>query len=601
MKSFDNAFIGVSFSGTPIAKRGNVLDLIKNFNKVEKPLTNLIINQKTDYFTSNQYKTLSRRVEVLKNSNNMKYSTGLSSKLGFPIQKSVSLIRKFVFDQNYRSDQLFYIKPTEATTADSARNMEDVINDNLRRTRFKSTTFNRIKLSTADYGACVSFSMPGILRQPHYKTVVNKDQQGNVINIERKYVDTPDIVVMNKWVDPLNYAQDPDCPFPEESLYQGHIERWDIPEFVAYIEAQKDYLIKSNVSSIFNKLKISGSIDDNYTQQDDGTLVKTPVDVFKIFTTANIKGNEDNLQPYYIEMVENKIIRIEKDLYDENLRPYSIFNFTPRNDSWWGNTDGELVIPHENATNTLIALKMANAIRAEDQIILTSKGLIDSADWNNRRFNGGLVEVDLPDGLRLSDVFYKHQFTDEALGNFDAMQREINASRQSVSSTPNVQQRVSRTSPLQNTTATGVQAMQEQGDIKEGSYTEQFNYGVIQLGRVNLTLLQQFLPDDFVVVSSPDKSERFLEKQEILGSGDISVRTALTNNKVFEAQRYLNAINTVMNWKGTQDPAMMRIALEPIVKTALHRLDLGDINELYPELPPQIQTQQQLPQEAPIA
>ena len=583
-----------------------MIDLIQNFNKVEKPLTDLLINQKADYFSSDTHKNHARRTEVLKASNNMQFKSGFAAKLGFPIQKAVSLIRKFVFDQNYRSPQLFYIKPTEATSKETAMAMEATINDNLRRTKFQSRTFNRIKLSVADYGAGVCYSAPSLLLQPHWKTIPVYDAQGVFVNTERKYIDTPDIVVMNKWVDALNYFQDPDCPFPEESLYQGHLERWDIPEFVAYIEAQKQYLIKKNVSAFFEKLKKSGSIDNYYSKQDNGSLTKSPVDVSVFYTTANIKGNEDNLQPYYIEMVDNKILRIEKDLYDENLRPYSIFKFLPRNDAWWGNTDGELVLPHENATNTLIGLKMSNAIRAEDQIILTSKGLIDSANWQNRRYNGGIVEVDLPDGLKITDVFSKHQFTDEALGTFDAMQREINASRQSVASTPNVQQRVSKTSPLQNTTATGVQAMEAQGDIKEGSYNENLNYGVIDMGRINLTLLQQFLPDDFVVVSNSDKGERFLEKQEILGSADISIRTSLTNNKMFEAQRYLNGINTVMNWKGTQDPAMMRIALEPMVKTALHRLDLGDINELYPELPPQIQTPAngqggEQPQGAPVA
>jgi hypothetical protein len=519
------------------------------------------------------------------------------SKLGFPIQKAVSMMRKFVFDQNYR-DQLFYVRETESTSPETAKNIEDVLTDNFRRTKFKAGAFNRLKLDCAEYGSAVCYSSPGVLLDPHFKTVASRDSMGNFLGYERKKIVEPDIVINNKSVDPLLYFQDPDCPIPEESNYQGHIERWDINDFVYYVEMNKQHLITKNVQKILNTIKKSGYTDEFYKKDDDNQLTKYPVDVTIHYSTANIPGNEDNVIPYYFLMVGGEIIRIENNLFDENLIPYSILKFIPRNDVWWGNCDSEFVLPHENAINTLVGLKVDNAIRAEDQVTLFPKGAIDPSDWNNRHASGGMVGVEVPDGMNLQNMIYKYQFTDEAVTTFDPTMREINSNMQNIGSRPNVNQRQSRTGPLANTTATAVQSMEDISDIKESGYMEQFNYGMIRIARVNITLSQQFYPEDFSVVSSPGKGERLLDKDEILGAADISVRTALTSNKAFLAQKYINDINTIMNWRGTQDPEMMKIRLAPLVKNALHRLDLGDVNELYDDSQPM---QPQIPQAVPSA
>jgi len=580
-----------------------MIDLVKNFKKHEKEMTILANGQKEDYFGHDTYKNLESRVEKLKKSNNMDFGERFIGKFGTPIQKSVSLMRKMVFDQNYRHEQLFYIKPTESTDAETATNIENTLADNLRRTKFKSRAFNIIKLNCAEYGASVCYSTPGILRNTHFKT--QKFSENGITTIRRVQVDEPDIVIHNKSIHPLLYFQDPDCPTPEESLWQGHLERWDIPEYVAYVMNNKDLLINKNVQATLDDIKKSGRIDQFYMKDQENKLTKYPVDVTKLYSTLNITGNEDNLIPYYIEMVDDKIIRIEQNVFDENLRPYSILKFIPRNDVWWGNCDGEFQIPHENAYNTLIGLQLGNAIRSQDIATLYPRGAIDMGDWNERKTYNGWVPVDVPDGMNFPNMIYKHQTTNDAKQDIEFMFRELNSSRQMIGSTPNVNQRVSKTSPLANTTATAVQSMEEISDIKEGSYMENFNYGMINIAKVNITLIQQFFPDSFSVVSSPGKSESLLNKEEIMGSSEIEVKTALTNNKMFEAQRYINGINTVFNWLGTMHPDAQKINLVPLIKTALHRLDLGDINELYNEdaqgMPPQVPQQGQQQGAPPIA
>ena len=572
-----------------------MIDIVQKFGSLEKKITELLIGQKADYFGDKVYTNLKNRISVLDKSNNLDFGQDrFMSKLGFPIQKTQSLMRGFIFDTNYRSEQLFYVKETESTDTQTAHNIEDTLLDNLRRTKFKSKAFNEAKRYCAEYGTAVTYSFPGVLYQPHYRTSAIRDSYGRAVEILREFVDTPDIVIFTKNVPILNYFQDPSCSDCDDSNYIGHIERWNVNELINYYKTNKDVFVKSNILSVITKIKKEGWIDSRY-QSADGTenISKRAVDITKIFSTLNIAGNEENTIPYYIEMIDDKIIRIEQHIYDENLRPYSVLKFIPRKGTWWGNTDSEFRLSHENAVNTLIGLKMDNAIRAEDQLLFVPKNKIDVDSYNSRRYNGGIVELDLPDGANMNNMIAKFQSTDSAISTFDSMMREVNSSMQGIGSQPNVNSRVSKTGPLANTTARAVGAMEDISDVKESSYLEQFNYGVIQIGRNNVVLLKQFLPNDFAVVSSPGKQERYLNKDEILGSADISVRTALTNNKVYEAQRYINALNQIMNLRGTQDPDLLAIQLKPIIKNWLHRLDIGDINDIYAEQQPQQIPQQQ--------
>jgi hypothetical protein len=579
-----------------------MIDLVDRFKKHELEITRHLNGEKEDYFGHDVYKKLAKRKERLKKSNDMDYNQHrFMSKTGFPIQRNVSRMRKFIFDQNYADLQLYNIKETNEVDTATARNIEDTLNDNLRRTNFSSLVFNYIKLDCADYGAAVVYSAPDVLLQPHFKTVTRFNEFGNVAGYERVPITEEDIIVQNHRTDILNYFQNPDVVVPEHSSYQGHIERWDTHEFISY--TNQEGIQFYNIKPIIKDIDKQGRIDQFYTKDVEGNITKYPIDVTKIYSLINIKGNEDNTIPYYVEMVDGKVIRIEQNMFDENLRPYAVFNFIPRGDAWWGNTDGEMTLPHENVFNTLLGLKLDCALKAQDQSLFYKKGSIDAADWNQRKVNNGFVGIDFPDGMDIRKMVMPFQSVDQSIQTTDSAFREINSSLQSIASQPNVNQRVSKTGPLQNTTATAVNTMQEQGDIKEGSYTRQFNIGVIRMGKNNITLLQQVLPDDFAV--SAGNQQKFLEKSEIIGAADIVVRTALTNNKAFEAGRLLNIINTIYNLKGTQQGGAMQINEMPVIKKWLEKSDLGDINELineakqdFPVSMGQAQPQQQVAQAA---
>jgi hypothetical protein len=55
---------------------------------------------------------------------------------------------------------------------------------------------------------------------------------------------------------------------------------------------------------------------------------------------------------YYVEFVDNKIIRIHESELDCNERPIKTGCLLTRPEVWWGNTDLEDVIPHQNVFKT---------------------------------------------------------------------------------------------------------------------------------------------------------------------------------------------------------------------------------------------------------
>ncbi len=567
-------------------------NLEEQFDKFEKPITEMVHEQKDGYFQSGAFTRLNKRVNRLRDSNDMKFGDGFKSKMGFPIQKVRSMGRKFIFDQNYRGENLINVQPTGETDKEIARNIEDAIVENLNRTRFRHKAFNQIKLQCSEYGTGVSYSVPGELYNTHLKTV--RDEMGQ---ITRKRINREDVVIHNYSIDCRNKFQDPNAAWWQDSPYHGHLERMDIAQWRAMISANQDVYIKRNVMKIWDKIKESGGNKDQHFSTDASqSYPKWPVDRTILYSPLNIKGNEDGTDIYYIEMVDDKIIRIQKDLWDENLMPYSVFNYIPRGDVWWGGTDGELVLPHENFFNTLMGLKLDMALRALDQYIFYAKGSIDTGDWNNRHVNGGLIGIDLKDNMQLGGMLQNYQFSDQSLAGTDRAIQEINSSIQSTASSPNVNQRQSKNSPLQNTTATAVNALQEVGDIKEGSYMEQFNYGMITMARNNIVLMQQTFPDDFAI--STGAGTKLVSKDEIFGSVEFKIKTALTNNKAFEAQRLMNGINTLFNLIGTQHPSVQGLDPTPIIKGWLEKSDFGDVREIMKQaqpqqgLPPQVQPQQ---------
>jgi len=141
-----------------------MIDLVKRFSSKEKAIFSYITARKDTYFKSECYKTLHKRYIRLRDSNDMRVAGNSNkntfrSKLAFPVVKERALIRQAIFDQNFRGDPLITVLPNGSTPPENAANMQDVLGQNLKTTRFREKCFATVKDFASKYGAAVVYTV----------------------------------------------------------------------------------------------------------------------------------------------------------------------------------------------------------------------------------------------------------------------------------------------------------------------------------------------------------------------------------------------------------------------------------------------------------
>lgn len=565
------------------------IDLVKEFKKREKQITDLCVHARESYRTHNCYKSLKNRYIRLRDSNDMifgspKGNTGnWNSKLSFPIVKTRALIRKAIISQNFRGKPLITVEKAGNTSIQNARNVQDLVNHNLKATQFLDRAFQQIKNDAARWGAACCYSVFQNSVKEGWKTVKTDfgvDRQFGVIDESQKVLNVPFHI--------LNYIQEPEVSRHWNSRWNGHQERVNLPEFIAQVKQNPSVYIRENVEWVVKEAKKSAIEDVKYWQDISVEITKQKMDKTCLYIIlSEIEGNEDDLHHYYVEMIGDKIVRFQHNPNDFDLVPYSIFTYYPRDEYWWGNSDSEFVLPHENFTNFIMGAKGDNALRALQQYIFYSKGSIDPSDWNNRRVNGGLIGVDLKDGMSINNMLAFNQFQDTSINTVDSIMREVKANQQELNPRPQFTNPGSETSPLANTTATAANILEAQNDVLEADLLEAFASGLKEMAHNDIVILTQRLSDAFQISPDPQGDDRILKKYEIMGNFRYNVETSLTKNKASELQRLENFLTFVMNIRGTQDPAVMNIQLSPIIENILRQADIGDVDEIYPAQPAQ--------------
>lgn len=562
------------------------LDLEKDFKKYEPKIKGLLNDQKNAYFKSRCFTRLRDRYFRLLNSNDMSFNhsanrqvisgnNATQSKIAIPLVKERSLIREAVLKQNFRGEPLFSLEPTGATPTENANNAQDVLNSNLKSTNFRSKVLKVIFKDLAEFGASVCYTSWRQSKKTALKTV-NTD-----FGPDRVETETVKKNAVNYCIHILDYFQNPEISDPEDSDYIGHIERISYGRFKAHYSQNKDFYIKSNVEKLLKRAATEAISDPNYHKKyedDDTAQFNFPMDRVVIYSTCNIKGNEDNENFYYIEMIAGEIVRFQINPHDDDIRPYACLSFYPRREYWWGNSDSEFVLPHEQYTNLLMGMKADNALRSLQQYIFYGKNRIDTADWNNRRKNGGMIGVELKGNETLNQLLYQMQPYDNSLNTVDSIMREVKESQQRLTPRPDFT-RAATQGGIKNSTATAAVILEEQGDVSEALILENVSYGIKTIGRNNLVILQQRLPDVFAIRPAATEAQKILEKNQILGNVEFFIETSLNKNKSSEMIRLQNVLTAIMNFKGSGDPAFQNLDVMPLVRKILKNADIGDVDE----------------------
>lgn len=566
------------------------IDLTKNFLKHEKELTQLLSQQKDDYYKSKCFERLRGRYFRLRDSIDMNFNSdtrnrsrnntknNFQSKIAFAIVKVRALLRDAIIRQNYRGNPFITLEAVGSTIQENAVNATDLLNQNFKTTKFRAKCFKWATKDVSEYGSSVIYTSWRESNKTAKKTVDTR------LGIQREDVKTTKKNALNTTINILDFFMNPNITDPDDSDYIGHIERMNLAKFKGLMKMSPEVYIKKNVQWVIKQSEL-GSLDDQHyhTKYDRETKGERKFNLDRniFYSTCNIKGNEDNQDYYYIEMVAGKIVRFQINPHDDDMRPYGVLTFYPRREYWWGNSDAEFVLPHEKYTNLIMSMKADNALRSQQQYFFYEKGSIDTADWNNRRKNGGMIGVNTKQGQNLSQILYQTQPKDFSLNETDSIMREVKENQQSLTPSPDLSRSAKSGGP-QNVTATAALILEEQGDVSEALILENLNFGIEKVGENNTVMLQQRLADKFALRPKATEEQKILAKQEVLGNFGYNVQTSLNKNKASELLRLERMLTSIMNYKGTQDPVFQQLNVVPLVQKIIKAADIGDVEDILP-------------------
>jgi hypothetical protein len=560
----------------------SMLDLINSFSDYEKKISDYIRGCISNYRGSECYKLLDRRMNDLRMSADLKPASlrrnEYISHVVFPLVKEQSLINSAVCAANYRAQDIFNLTAGGNTPPENSFHAEMVLNLNMANSFFKMKALKPAIVNAALYGTSVMYTYwadderpkMGTMYDPttgQYKRVMMPNQRKNSLN---------------KMVDLRDYFQAPECPEPEESPFQGHSRRAQISDLVKLLD--NEAYITENLGSIIEKAK-DGIMPKNNRSSNEQPDSRKPgrfeVEIDRFEGVLPIKGNEEDDTRYCAEMIGETIIRLSVDDYDDEISSYTVLNFQKRPEYWWGNSDCEYKLPHENFLNVMLSMTADNALKSMQQYVFYNGKSISMDDISNRDAMGGFISVDAK-SQPLQNLLFPYQ---PGAMNYNAVEYAVNAVNES---SQKMGTRVDFSKQnnggmINNKTATAAQIVAGQGDVLEADKLENFNFSVCDIGRKNLILLQQFLSELFYVRPKKTSEEQMLYKYMILGRFQYSVNSTLDKNKQNEMVRLQNLVTWLSNLLVNPQLQQAGYRLIPAVNDVIRRADLPSIDEILPD------------------
>lgn len=572
------------------------IDLIRMFRRHEKRIGSYIDTRVSTYFNSQCYRTLKNRMNRLRSSLDMRYhksqgnnhlTNNWKAKIGVPLVREAFLAQRASLFSNFRNDPLLSVTPLRNTPYENARAAQDLLTSNMRSTRFRAKCYNSLVNTFSRYGSAVSMCYWQQNSSSAMYTEPKRLPDGRQYGYERVRRSRTQVGANNRSIHILNYFQNPRVADPEESDYQGHVERWRLSDLMAEAEAHPDLYVKENVEKVIREAQKDATIQSehyyDYSGDTNAEWQGTGIDIVHWWGTLNINGNERDQTTYYVERVGDTIIRFQDNPNDGGVRPYSVFAMDPREEYWWGNTTSENQIMFENAANVFLNMYADAGLQAMQRFVFYNKDMgLNPAQLNQAAKTGGFVPVTMKRDQDMSKVLFPWQRTEVSGHSTQYALSEIKEAAQRVRPKADFTRSAVQGGP-QNKTATAALAMSQQGDIQENYYFAQFEYGLKDIGLKDLRMLQTYLPDEF---SARPKANVLVEmdKGNILGDFDFMVQSTLTKNQQIQAMNLINTLTAIMNFKGSGDPSWQQVQLMPIIRAWFREIDLPiDVDEVVPD------------------
>lgn len=570
------------------------------YDHYKKAVSNFCNDRKHTYFNSEVRSNLKNRVSTLDKVIDLKFDDNKSfiSEIALPIcnkryRELGAFTRKY-----FENDPLITFTPVEGTQITAAKYRQKIVNGNFVTTRFRENCLHWLIDSIARYGSCVSFTqyVEGF-GQSGKKTVY---KPGEVVPYQqiktqqtRKSAITYPIHVLNYFCDPqknyFNYAQ-----------YEGFIDCWPISQL--YLCLNDPNYIKENVELAIKEFNKGTTDEDWYGGQglaEARDYSRATVNISRMWATLPFEGNEDDYTEYYIEFIDDIILRIQESELDNNQRPIKAGCLISRPDVWYGNTDIENVIPHQNTSNWLLNTQVESQMKIMDRILLVRKGTIDVPSLNARHANGGFVfydgQFDDP-----SKLMYQVQAKDLGLNGLDWLNREIKQSIQESSPIVNMQNKYNE-GGLNNSTLGAAQMMAGIGEVMQSDMMKNFAYVIEHIGRISGEILTVML-DDQIQVPVGNGQYETIDKYQMMGEFEGKVETSMKINDVIDFQNKANRLTQFLNWMGTQRPEFQEINVRKLVKDVLKSSigEFDNIEDYYNPPQQQIAAQNPMVSAAPV-
>jgi len=556
-----------------------VIDLITRFPQKEKDIADYVKERAEEYYKSDCFKILKKRVDNLEQCNDLKPASlrrnEWKSHVVFPIVKERSLLRRAITAANYRSNDIYNLTAIGSTPQENAVQAELVLNLNMAHTFFKQRCLKPCINTASKFGTAITYTYWKIDDQEKLQTVYD-EQTGSYIRVRKS---SNQKNAMNIEVNLLDYFQNPDVADPDESDYQGHYKNVHITDLIPMLSDES--YITENLQRVIDDLKkgVSSKSDRPWQDKDAG---KWGTEILHYEGTIAIKGNEDGYQKYTCEMIGEVIIKLTVDNYDDDMCSYTVLNYDKRGNYFWGNSDSEYVVAHENFLNTFLSMNADNAMRSMQQYIFYQRDTISPADINNVFKNNGFVPVDAKN-TNLSQLISAFQPGNINLNSSQFITQMVNDSIQKMSTKVDLSRKSDMGGGTQNnSTATAANIIAGQSDVLEADILENFDYGVCGIGYKNMLMLQQFLGELFYVRPSPKETEKLLNKYEILGQYEAVINSTASKNKQGEMLRMQNLATWLLNIMANPIMQQAGYNVAPLVNDILQKAEISSIDEIMP-------------------
>ena len=555
-------------------------DVQKEVLKNPKKIVDYLTLRENDYFKSQVFIKLKRKSKRALDSYNMNFNNTnkSTSNISFPLVKEQQLLRRAVTKRNFRSNPLITLEATGDTPQENADNMQDLLMLNLKNTKFRKKTFDPLINNASIYGVGVMYQTYEQDNVEHMKTVQTD------LGFERVKVATGKKLIQHYNVHHLNYFQDASCLNANEADFQGHIDEIRLDQLTALIDDDNNnQYIKKNVQAVIKDAQNNGAENDNYFKDNKEDENSQAIHLVRYYTTLAFKGNEMNPSKFYIERVGDKIIRIQEEIYDNGISPYTIFLFDKHVSYWWGLADAEYKTPHENFTNLLYNVAADNVLQSTQRLKLYDPESISIKSINNMQKNNGWVKTDLKGTRSIKDIVNEFQPQDNSLNGVQFIMQAINQSAQSISTKTDLQKTAGQGGPA-NTTATAAGIIAGQGDLLDSDIEETFSYALSEMAMKDVVMLQQFTSDQIRLRADSKSQARVIDKSEILGEYDYIAKTSMQTNSIAEGQRIQNAITQLINMANSGRPEFANMNTVDAVKDWIQTLDIGDPDKIMPDV-----------------